>query len=138
MSLITCIDCGKQISDRATACPGCGAPVAPMLTTIHPSPPVPDNQTIDSGTSTGYRSYAEVPWYRQSNVNTAFILISMGTKGLLPLTLVTCILVLTGDIYYKAPDKAGNIRVWSKANKIAAVVILIANIVLLGYMTGRP
>ena len=27
MALIKCSDCGKQISDRAGACPGCGAPV---------------------------------------------------------------------------------------------------------------
>lgn len=27
MALIVCGDCAKEISDRATACPGCGAPV---------------------------------------------------------------------------------------------------------------
>lgn len=26
MSLIYCSECGKQISDKAPACPGCGAP----------------------------------------------------------------------------------------------------------------
>jgi len=26
MALITCTECGNQISDRATACPKCGAP----------------------------------------------------------------------------------------------------------------
>lgn len=29
MSLVTCNDCGKQISPRASACPSCGAPLAP-------------------------------------------------------------------------------------------------------------
>jgi hypothetical protein len=28
MALIKCSECGKEISDRAGACPGCGAPVA--------------------------------------------------------------------------------------------------------------
>lgn len=27
MALITCSDCGKEISDRAKACPNCGAPM---------------------------------------------------------------------------------------------------------------
>lgn len=27
MALIKCGECGKEISDRATACPACGAPV---------------------------------------------------------------------------------------------------------------
>ncbi|MEJ2610244.1 MAG: zinc-ribbon domain-containing protein [Candidatus Thiodiazotropha sp.] len=27
MALIECHECGKQISDSATSCPGCGAPV---------------------------------------------------------------------------------------------------------------
>lgn len=33
MPLITCEDCGQQISDRASACPNCGAPVG------EPAPP---------------------------------------------------------------------------------------------------
>lgn len=28
MALIKCSECGRQISDRAEACPGCGAPVS--------------------------------------------------------------------------------------------------------------
>ncbi len=28
MALVTCPDCGKEVSDRAPACPGCGAPIA--------------------------------------------------------------------------------------------------------------
>lgn len=26
MALVTCVDCGRSISDKAPACPGCGAP----------------------------------------------------------------------------------------------------------------
>ena len=28
MALIKCSECGNQVSDKATACPNCGAPVA--------------------------------------------------------------------------------------------------------------
>lgn len=28
MALIKCIECGKEISDKASACPSCGVPVA--------------------------------------------------------------------------------------------------------------
>ena len=28
MALITCPECGKEISDQASVCPNCGAPVA--------------------------------------------------------------------------------------------------------------
>jgi len=30
MALINCIECGKEISDKASACPHCGAPVVPL------------------------------------------------------------------------------------------------------------
>jgi len=28
MALIKCAECGKEVSDKAAACPGCGAPIA--------------------------------------------------------------------------------------------------------------
>lgn len=31
MALIACSECGKQVSDKATACPSCGCPVAASL-----------------------------------------------------------------------------------------------------------
>lgn len=32
MALITCPECGKQISDKAKTCPNCGCPVSDMNT----------------------------------------------------------------------------------------------------------
>lgn len=34
MALVTCPECGKQISDKATACPSCGAPISAMFGTL--------------------------------------------------------------------------------------------------------
>jgi hypothetical protein len=31
MALIKCAECGKEISDKAVACPNCGAPVAQQM-----------------------------------------------------------------------------------------------------------
>ncbi len=36
MSLITCPECGKQISDKATACPHCGAPIGIVIANSEP------------------------------------------------------------------------------------------------------
>jgi hypothetical protein len=35
VALLTCTDCGRQVSDAAPACPGCGRPLAA------PAPPAP-------------------------------------------------------------------------------------------------
>ena len=35
MALITCPECGKQISDQAPACPGCGAPITAKKIRVH-------------------------------------------------------------------------------------------------------
>ena len=38
MALIKCRECGKEISDRAGACPGCGAPLGNGSSVTAPSP----------------------------------------------------------------------------------------------------
>ena len=35
MALITCPECGKQISDQAPACPGCGTPIIAKKIKVH-------------------------------------------------------------------------------------------------------
>ena len=61
MALITCNECGRQISDRASSCPGCGAPVAGNV-------PVQQQrqQLIDAGTAktavTGLAAWLVAPW----------------------------------------------------------------------------
>lgn len=41
MSLITCPDCGNQLSTEAVACPNCGRPMAPMVVE-----PIPQREVI--------------------------------------------------------------------------------------------
>lgn len=57
MALITCNECGRQISDRASSCPGCGAPVAGNA---------PVQQLIDAGTAKtaviGLAAWLVAPW----------------------------------------------------------------------------
>ncbi len=42
MALVKCPDCGRDVSDRATACPQCGGPVVlPTVPAEQPTPPQP-------------------------------------------------------------------------------------------------
>jgi len=34
MALISCSECGKEVSDKAASCPNCGAPIATLQETI--------------------------------------------------------------------------------------------------------
>lgn len=133
MALVVCYECGKQVSTLAQHCPHCGAPGRPAelenaTEYSVPQKPVP-TEIVQS---------RPVPWYRNSAVNTVFILIGMGTQGVIPLALVTCVLLLTGDIYYKTAPGAPP-QVWGKANKYAAAFVLVANIAWLIYlMSASP
>jgi hypothetical protein len=40
MALVKCGECGKEISDKAAACPGCGAPTAPVSAVSNTAPSV--------------------------------------------------------------------------------------------------
>ena len=37
MALTKCPDCGREVSERAPACPGCGAPIAGVVPNAAPS-----------------------------------------------------------------------------------------------------
>ena len=41
MALIRCYECEREISDKATTCPGCGAPVAGRAVAAAPAPTAP-------------------------------------------------------------------------------------------------
>ena len=69
MALITCNECGRQISDRASSCPGCGAPVAGNA---------PVQQLIDAGTAktavTGLAAWLVAPWIGRALVAIAALI----------------------------------------------------------------
>jgi hypothetical protein len=82
-----------------------------------------------------YERYEDVPWYRRSGpVGTITFL------GLVfsPAILFACIVALSGDVYTKKKDASGKLITWSFGNKIAAVIILVAQIVFTYCMvTGK-
>ena len=53
MGLITCPDCGKDVSDRAPACPHCGAPSGEPSDTGKPQKVVVDDGTYAAGQEAG-------------------------------------------------------------------------------------
>ncbi|MGB7656238.1 MAG: zinc-ribbon domain-containing protein [Novosphingobium sp.] len=50
MALIRCLECGRDVSDQASACPNCGAPVDTTLAPIAPNKVTYNNGEFD-GTS---------------------------------------------------------------------------------------
>jgi ribosomal protein L7/L12 len=50
MAIITCIECGKEFSDKASACPNCACPTDVVLKSIEESGVAP-NKAVTSGTS---------------------------------------------------------------------------------------
>ena len=80
---------------------------------------------------TCYQDFAAVPWLRSTDVNTVFVLISLVSLGRIPLTIITCIVLLTGEIYYKEKGPDGYLKTWSFANKVIALAIVLINVVVL-------
>jgi hypothetical protein len=86
---------------------------------------------------------ARVPPYRKSSVMSALLLLGLALAFLGPMLLVslgvtspyvgwalglpiliTCIVVLSGPVYYARIDDSGQLEQWSIANKIVAALIL--------------
>lgn len=53
MALIKCDDCGREVSDRASTCPQCGAPVAQQTTASSEAPVSIDPKSHARVTRTG-------------------------------------------------------------------------------------
>lgn len=70
MALITCEECGKDISDQAAACPGCGAPAQPA----QPAMPAPSPKSLGD-----------------KKVGCGTVIVVFGLLGLLGLGIVTMI-----------------------------------------------
>ena len=82
-----------------------------------------------------YNNYGDVPWYRRFGPIGTITLLGL---FFLPAAIFSCIIALTGDVYTKKKDASGNLITWSSGNKVAAVIILIAVIILYSLVfTGR-
>ena len=67
--------------------------------------------------------YSKVPWFRKSSNNGALAFV--GFFLFPPLLWWACINCLTGKIYYNKKNENGNLKTWSKANTIAAIILLV-------------
>ncbi len=57
---------------------------------------------------------------------------------LAPAILLACLIALSGDVYTNKKDASGKLITWSFGNKIAAVIILILQVVFTYlYLTGK-
>ena len=79
-----------------------------------------------------YRDYRDVPLLRQSGVNSWMMVLALITC--IPLVFVTCLAILTGDIYYNRKDRNGSLEVWPPTNKLAAFVIILINVGFICWM----
>ena len=115
-----CAYCGKEYPDEVIRCVVDGEPVKAVCASDvpPPSPPKPQPQKSENGR---YLRYEDVPWYRREPGALAFV--GVVFCGLI--TIALCIICLTGDVYKKAYDQNGNLKVWGIGNKIAAVLILV-------------
>ena len=76
------------------------------------------------------QEYNDLPWYRKSSNVSPITLLGLCCG---PAIFVVCIIVLTGDVYYNKRDPAGNLTKWGAGNKVAAVIILILQIVFTAF-----
>jgi hypothetical protein len=67
------------------------------------------------------QTYEEVPWHRREPGALVFLAVLLCT----PVTVVLCIIALTGDVYRNAYDEHGTLQVWGPGNKVAADLILL-------------
>lgn len=78
------------------------------------------------------RKYSTLPWYRRSGINTVFLVLHLLTLGLIPFLVITCVALVTGDIYYNKAEQDGSLKKWSFANKIIAALFLIPSVLIIG------
>lgn len=77
---------------------------------------------------TTYTRYEDVPVMRRSSTNEALMVLIPGG------TWVVVYNVLTGPIYMNKPDGRGGLKTWGRANKYAAIFLLLAYTGLIIYL----
>jgi hypothetical protein len=117
-----CTYCGKEYANDKTACDIDGQPLLSTEPSGMAPPPVLVPATEE------FTDYTQLPWHRKSGANSLLILASILTLGLFPGTLVVCVNVLRGEVYYNKKDERGYLKKWHRANKVVAVLLLALNI----------
>lgn len=77
-------------------------------------------------------SYDDLPWYRKSGTNSFLMLVHVLTLGAIPLLLITCFALVTGNIYYDKADEQGHLKAWSGANRVIAFLLLLPPLLIIG------
>jgi hypothetical protein len=147
MALIKCVHCGTENDPEQTAgyCDQCGKKLPGNYSPIRSRPDFPQRPDATFPEDRPYESgsvptnYDDIPFYRRSTVCSAIIIahvFMMCCGGAIPLVsllgifttlgvIAVCFIVLTGPVYYNQHRKDGTLKVWSAANKVAAVIILV-------------
>jgi hypothetical protein len=145
--LITCV-CGKNYkfkdenAGQKAKCPACGAVlVIEKKTTTNAIDELSDQlrdpkaiERLPEGIKSNFTDkqaaalkaqqlYHKVAWYRRSGTNQGFIL--FGCILFPPLLWTSCILALTGPIYYNRLKEDGQLKTWHWTNKVAAIILII-------------
>ena len=73
MALISCKECGKEISDAATTCPHCGAPVIKDVFCQKCGNKIPENVEFCPNCGNRNGNVAKYPAARKDRVTTALL-----------------------------------------------------------------
>ena len=71
-----------------------------------------------------YRHYHDVPGYRRSDVNLLCVTLHVLTLSVVPLGILSCLTLLTGEIYSKKKDEYGYLKTWGTTSKVAVMGLL--------------
>lgn len=74
-----------------------------------------------------------VPWYRRSDVNTAFAIVGLLVP---PLLWFVCFNLITGKVYYTRRSQPGRIETWSGGNRVTAYLVLGVQVLAIVYGIG--
>lgn len=132
-----CKNCGIELNKEANFCKECGTPTKEVIKDMDSKEATPVNKEKPSLWAVSaannpkgeYQDYNIVPWYRKSGMSSWFVL--LGWILFPPLIWIVAYALATGDIYYNKTEQNGNLKKWSKANKVVAWIIIIVNILFL-------
>jgi len=74
-----------------------------------------------------YKKYEEVPWFRKNGINSAMVFLGLAIP---PLIWLVAFNLITGEVYQNNYDNKGNLKTWSKVNKVVAWIILIVQVII--------